>query len=326
MTTTNSNDGGNKDKKNKNGNKKNSSKKEIAKASYNSLIQLGTQTGLNDISISLRTGLLFDTQKQRQRKPEYYENIVSFFGNFFVFVSRQENTIQYQRIFESILTIGKIQIKEKSAILEIENMYQLKKLAGLSIHTSDAEIIRIAEEISKINVKIIAENEEEKNAMTFRLLGNVISKIDKTTNKSKSFKIILDPGFIYAIETVFTIIRIDEKTLKYIHQHVKSPYVEKLIKLFLTQEKPAVFKQNNFWSLLKTSCDFLLPSQDMQTNEYNIDKLSERQKRRIVAEIETECDLLSKFGIEFNRKEQQITYNPQKNTYKNTVKIRYSSI
>jgi len=328
MTTKNSNDDGNKDNKNKNRNRKNSSKKEIAKANYNSLTQIGTQTGLNDISISLRTGLLFDTQRQRQRKPKTFEGLTGVFNGFVIVVSRKENTILHQRIFEAALELGEIEFRQvqnvTAAVLKIRNLYELKKLAGINTDTADTEIINILEEISDIKMVILGENKEEKGKLPFHLLGNVVSKVNKKTNEAKSLDIILDLGFIYALKTLFTILKIDKKTLRYIHEHAKSAYVEKLIKFFATQQKPVTFTQNGFWGLLKAVCDF--PVVKGETVEYRIDKLSFESKRKIIAKIAKETALLSEFGIEFDRKNLKLTFNPANNIYKNIVKIRYSSI
>jgi hypothetical protein len=321
MTAIDSNNG--KDKK-----RKGKSKKEIAKASYNSLTQIGTQTGLNDISISLRTGLLFDTQRQRQRKPRDFDNLIGVFNGFIVAVYRKENTILHQRVFEAALELGEIEFRQvqnvTAAILKIRNLYELKKLAGINTDTSDTEIINILEEISDIKMVILGENEEEKSKLPFHLLGNVVSKVNKKTNEAKSLEIVLDLGFIYAIKTLFTILKIDRETLQYIHRNAKSAYVEKLIKFFATQQKPTTFTGNGFWGLLKAVCDF--PVVKCETVEYRIDKLSLERKRKIIAKIARETALLSEFGIEFDRKNLKITFNPANNIHKNIVKIRYSSI
>jgi len=301
---------------------KKASKKEIAKTEINQKLAKFSG-GFNDLGTFIRLGAWFDAQKQRRRKPKRYKiKIVD--ENFGIIIKRDENTIQHQRVFEALMEIGEL---KPDGVLVIKNLYEVKKLAGINTDTSDIEIVNIIKEIADVSVELLQESEDQKytSYLTFHLLGNITGIIDNTTNRSKSLMIVLDKGFIKAVQ-YFIKVKIDRKLMQYIHNNVQSAYTEKLIKFFLTQQKNLVFKKTAFWSLIKIIADFPIPNRDKQILEYKTDKVTDRYKRMILAEIDKEADLLKEFGIEFERKEQKITFNYENNTHRKGIIIAYPNV
>jgi len=302
------------------------SKKEIAKVEIQQkLAHVGG--GFNDLGVALRNGAFFDTQRKRQRKPRRYD-IKMFDENFGIVIKRDENTILHQRVFEATLELGKSRDDGK---LIIENMYQLKKFSGINTDTSDNEIIKMLTEILNTTVELYKKNETTQKYelySAFHLIGNIIPvhvDNDDTTTKANSPKILeikLDEEFKKAVNSLIKV-KIDRNLLKYIHQNIKSAYADRLVKFFLTQQRNLTYKGAGFWSLIKMISDF--PAIDKNQQNSKIDNLSDRHKRRILAEIEKESDKMKEFGIEFIRKEHKIFFNFANNTHKNKVIMAYPS-
>jgi len=303
------------------------SKKEIAKVEIQQkLTHIGG--GFNDLGIALRNGAFFDTQRKRQRKPKRYD-IKIFDENFGIVIKRDENTILHQRVFESTLELGKSRDDGK---LIIENMYQLKKLSGINTDTSDNEIIKILTEILNTTVELYKKNEiTQKYELysAFHLIGNIvpIDNHDSTTkaNSPKQLEIRLDEEFKKAVNSLIKV-KIDRNLLQYIHQNIKSAYTDRIVKFFLTQQRNLTYEKAGFWSLIKMISDFPIVDKNQQTTKYKTDNLTNRHKRRILAEIEKESDKMKEFGIEFDRKEQKISFNFANNIHKNKVIMAYPSL
>ena len=303
------------------------SKKEIARVEIQQkLAHIGG--GFNDLGVALRNGAFFDTQRQRQRKPKRYE-IKIFDENFGIIIKRDENTILHQRVFEATLELGKPIDDEK---LIIENMYQLKKLSGINTDMSDNEIIKMLTEILTTTIELYKKNESTGKFelySAFHLIGNIvpIDNHNPTTkaNSPKQLEIRLDKEFKKAVNSL-TKVKIDRNLLQYIHQNIKSAYIDRIVKFFLTQQRNQSFEKAGFWALIKMISDFPITNKNKQTVEYKIDNLTDRHKRRILAEIEKESDKMKEFGIEFNRKEQKISFIFANNIHKNKVIIAYPSL
>jgi len=304
------------------------SKKEIAKVEIQQkLSPIGG--GFNNLMTILRTGAFFDTQRQRKGKPKRFEVGITD-ENFGIIVKRNENTILHQHVFEAVLELGK---QKNDGILIIENLYQLKKLAGISIHTSYNDIIKMLTEILDTTVELYKKNETTQKYelySAFHLIGNITPVVnnDNTTTKANSPKMLeieLDKKFEKAINSL-TKVKISRKLLQYINSNIKSAYTERIIKFFLTQQRNQSFEKEGFWSLIKMISDFPLVDKNQQTTKLKIDNLSDRHKRRILAEIEKESDKMKEFGIKFIRKEQKISFNFANNIHKNNIIIAYPSL
>jgi hypothetical protein len=274
----------------------------------------------NDIGFSIRTGVLFDVQRRRKSKKHavYYDNIIGASKNFIIEVRRLENTIIHQRVFESILELGK---EKANGNLLIDNLYQLKKLSGINTDTSNQVIVDIIEDIKTIHIKISSVNgSTQSEPINFGLIKKIVKITENEIKNVKSMEIILDPDFMSLINSL-TKIKFDKELMEYIHTKVKSAYCEKLIKYFLTQQKPSKW---DIWDLLQLIIDFAMSNID--NVKLDLNKINDRKKRRILEEIQKESKLLEEFGIIFNRKSQKIEFNPSLNQHKNKVLINYSTL
>jgi len=284
--------------------------------------------GFNDFIFSIRTGMLFDAQKQTKLKPQHYNNIVNYYNNnkLVIFVERNENTVIHERVFEAVMELGELKNNNGKDTLIINNLYQLKKLAGINVKKRDSDILKIIDDISKIHVRIDKVSDDGKRVffLTFRFLGSVIGIIEKPDEKAKGLEIALDARFVDAIKHLSKI-KMDRETMYYINTHVKSAYTERIIKHFIIQQKPQTFKGNGFWGLLMTICDIPMLNKNDEV-EYKIEKLSRKQKWIITNEIAVESQLLAQFGIKFDKKNLKLEYNPAENMHKYAVLIGYSEV
>jgi|GEM_PF-3047750 len=305
------------------------SKKENMKVKINEdLSKIGG--GFNDFVISIRTGMFFDTQKQTRLKPQHYHKITNYYNKhkIVIIVDRDENSIIHQRVFEVLLTLGELKVNESGQkFLEVSNMYQLKKLAGLNVKKSDSDVIEIIEQISDIKVKInkISDDGKRTDFLRFQMLGNTRGTIENLTGRAKGFRIRLDDDFVDAIQYLNKI-KIDKDKLQYIHQRVKSPFTERIIKHFMIQQVSQEFKGNGFWNLLSTICDIPYAVIEKQRIEFRLKNLSRMRKWQIVNEIASESQLMAEFGIKFDKKNLKLEYNSIENTHKNAVMIGYSEV
>jgi len=295
----------------------------------------------NELMLFLRSSIVFDTQKRSKSKENKYENIPLVFDKkrFVAYVTRTENSIIHQRIFEAVMRLGRIydridyleELEDivKSKILIIDNLYELKKLAGLNPQTSDRYVIKIIEDIAKIfiNIEKVGKDGKKTEYLQFNLLGNVISIIED--KKAYGVAIRLNVEFVKAVFKL-TKVDIDTEVLRYIHTHAKSAYVEKIIKFFLTQQSKSYFKEDNFWSLIKQIADIpqRFDKEKQKIIYKRLDNVSEQMKRQILADIQKEASLLKEFGITFDRKQLLLAYDPKSSKYykSNIVKIGYPEI
>jgi len=294
----------------------------------------------NELMLFLRSSIVFDTQKRSKSKENKYEKIPLVFDKkrFIAYVTRAENSIIHQRIFEAVMRLGKIydridyleELGEvKNKILIVENLYELKRLAGLNPRTSDRYVIKFIEDIAKIfiNIQKVSKDGKRMEYLQFNLLGNVISIIED--KKAFGVAIRLNVEFLKAVFKLAKV-DIDTEVLRYIHTHVKSAYVEKIIKFFLTQQTKSYFKEDNFWNLIKQITD--IPKgfdKEKQKIIYKkLDNISEKSKRQILADIQKELEILKEFGITFDRKQLLLAYDPKSSKYykSNIVKIGYPEI
>jgi len=288
---------------------------------------------INNIDFS-ELVLLFTSSKmfdiQRDIKSRNYEiESKSFFNNFIVSISRTENTIYHQRVFDTLLQTCKPHNTTKKTVvgiitglaLEINDMYEFKKTAGLEDYT-DEQVADIVKDITQIYIVItkIDKNKKQTNFMSFHLLGDTSGKFDTTTQKYIDLTIWLDSIFFYLL-TALTKTRTDADTLKYIHQNAKTAVVEKIIKFFLPLHSEFVFKDDDFLNLVKQISDIPTFNKKTKENVYNkFDDKSGQYRNEILANIDAESELLKEFGIEFNKKQLSISYDPMKSKfYKNNI-------
>lgn len=274
---------------------------------------------LNDIIISIRTGILFDAQRQRRVNPKYLKDILAKTKNYVLKVSRLENTIMHQRVFEAILELGKI--NENGEQIIIDNIYELKKLAGMNVFTSDQEVVNIIKDLMTVIVEVIKYDETADKYIPFaifHIIGKTYGLIENQNQKIKGLMVEVDKDFLKLTNSLTTV-KINKELLSYIHTKVKSAYVEKLIKYFITQNKGSSW---DIWTLLKNITDYTT----MKKDEYKLDELSQRHKRRILEQIEKESDTLKEFGIFFSKKENKIYFYPEKSQHKKQVFISYSDV
>jgi len=308
--------------KNNNQNNQHNSKKNVKTKSSVPKLSIGSidpVKKLNDIIISIRTGILFDTQRQRRVNPKYLQDILAKTKNYVLKVSRLENTIMHQRVFEAILELGKL--SENGEQIIIDNIYELKKLAGMNVFTSDQEIISIIKDLMTVVVEVIKYDETTDKYTPFaifHIIGKTYGLIEKQNQKIKGLMVEVDKDFSKLTNSLTTV-KINKELLSYIHTKVKSAYVEKLIKYFITQNKSSSW---DVWTLLKNIADYIT----MKKDEYKLDEVSQRYKRMILEQIEQESDTLKEFGIFFSKKENKIYFYPEKSQHKKQVFISYSDV
>jgi hypothetical protein len=129
--------------------------------------------------------------------------------------------------------------------------------------------------------------------------------------------------------TALTKTRIDANTLKYVHQYAKTAVVEKIIKFFLPLHSEMFFKNDDFLMLLGQISDIPIFNKKTKENVYNkFDDESGQYRNEILANIDTESELLKEFGIEFNKKQLSISYNPTKSKFykSNILPIDYLNL
>jgi hypothetical protein len=307
------------------------SKKEIAKKKFSEILNdITNKFNFTDLALFLRSGQIFDTQKRiRSRKIQYYKIPLAFEKKYAIFVTRGETSIIHQRVFEALMTFGKIVDTEKGKVLEIDNLYQIKKFAGLNVKKDDSTVLEIIKDIARIFIEIKKigeiENKELIGSRQFNLLGDTDDIVEKKSGRAKGVIITLNQKFLEAVKQL-TKIKIDKDVLEHIHAKVKSAYSEKIIKYFITQQTKSVFEKENFWNLIKMIAD--IPEFDYKENKifYSLDKVSERYRRRILSEIESDTKLLQEFGIKFNREQLKISFDPSESQHKNVVMIGYPVI
>lgn len=290
---------------------------------------------MNDFLMILRSGAFFDAFKQRKGKPKYLENVMMKVESrngmlYLVEVSRVENTIVHQRLFESVLELGKLQNGNQ---LVIDNIYELKKLAGINPYTSDQEIHRLLKEITGITVAITryfpdnSEDEWQKEeVVVFHLFSNLYIDGERNPkqNKRKINTLIVefDSQFLKATNRLNTA-KIKREVLEYIHYNIENPYAEKIVKYCITQNKP--FKEET-WKLLSKIADYGVVEEDRFVSKRNT-TLSERTKRHIIQNIFYHKDSLIVFGISLEKtpdRQTIVSYNPELSQYKNAVMLCFN--
>jgi len=248
----------------------------------------------------------------------------SFFNDFIVSISRTENTIYHQRVFDVLLQTCKPHNTTKETVvgiitglaLEINDMHEFKKTAGLEDYT-DEQVADIVEDIAQIHIDItkIDKNKKQTNFMSFHLLGDTSGKFDTKTQKCIDLTVWLDSIFFYLL-TALTKTRTDADTLKYIHQNAKTAVVEKIIKFFLPLHSEFVFKDDDFLNLVKQISDIPVFNKKTKENIYpKFDDKSGQYRNEMLKNIDAESDLLKEFGIEFDKKQLSISYNPTKSKF-----------
>jgi len=297
---------------------------------------------INNIAFSelvlLFTGSkMFDMQKNIKSR-DYEIESMSFFNEkqFIVSVSRTENTINHHRVFDT-LQLYKVHNTTKKTILgiktgmalEIDNMHEFKEIAGLDDYT-DKQVIDMIEDIAQIhiNIKKIDKDKKQTEFLSFHLLGNVDGRIKIATQECISLTIWLDSLFL-DILTRLTKTKIDVDTLKYIHKNAKNAVVEKIIKFFLPLHSELFFKDDDFLKLIRQISDIPIFNKKTKENVYNkFDNESGQYRNEILANIDTESELLKEFGIEFNKKQLSISYNPTKSKFykSNILPIDYLNL
>jgi len=302
-------------------------KKETAKKKFSELLSSTIDKfNFTDFILCLRSGQIFDTQERiKSREKQYYMIPLAFEKAYAIFVTRAENSIVHQRVFEALMEFGKI--TENEQFLEIENLYKIKKFAGLNTKKDDTIVLAIIKDIARIFIEIqkVSENGKLTAFLQFNLLGDVEGIIENDTKKAKGVKIELNKNFIKAVKKLPKV-KIDSEILEYIHKNVKSPHSERIIKYFLTQSTKSKFEKANMWSLIKKICDIPIKIKENGEIIYRLDEMSDRYHRKILAKIEEDLEILKKFGINFDRKEQIISFDPAESQYKNIVKISYQAI
>lgn len=291
---------------------------------------------MNDFLMILRSGVFFDAFKQRGKKPKYLENVMMKVESrngmlYLVEVSRLENTITHQRLFESILELGKLQNGNQ---LVIESMYELKKLAGINTDTSDQEIHKLLKEITAITVSItryLPNNNSEdgwhkEEVVVFHLFSNLFIDGERNPKQNKrrinSLIVEFDSQFLNATNKLNTV-KIKKEILEYIHNNVENPYAEKIIKYCITQNKP--FKEE-IWKLFSKVADYGIVNEDRFISKRN-STLSKRTKQYIVQNIFNHKEQLNTFGINIERTTDNqtiISYNPDESQYKNAVMLCFN--
>ena len=276
----------------------------------------------SELVLLFTSSQMFDMQKDIKNKNRRIES-TSFFNDFVVSISRIENTIYHKRAFDTLLqtckphdtTIETILGIKNGMALEINDMHEFKKIAGLEKHT-DEQVADMIEDIVRTNIDIrkIDKNKKQTNFLFFNL-ASTSSKIDIETRKYIDFTFWLDDIFL-DILTALTKTRIDANTLKYVHQYAKTAVVERIIKFFLPLHSEMIFKNDDFLMLLRQISDIPIFNKKTKENVYNkFDDESGQYRNEILANIDTELELLKEFGIEFNKKQLLISYNPMKSKF-----------